>query len=225
MREAKKRKKRRLLRMIAILLVFYLIGVVIVGFININITNIYISGNYYLTDQQVIDAAEITDYPHLINNNPWSIKSRLKKYPYISDAKVTLKWPGQVYININERKRLFVNKRTNQLVLSNGIIVKSDNQVAPILINYVPTAKYKKLIAAMSGLERDILKRISDIVYQPNEVDDERFVLTMTDGNIVYINIIRFKKLNKYDNIKVELNNSRGILNLDYGTNFEVKNW
>lgn len=225
MREAKKKKKRRLLRLIAILLLFYLIGVIIVGCLNINITNIYIKGNYYLTDQQIIDTAEINDYPNLIKNNPWLIKKRLKKHPYISDANVRLKWLGQVYITVTERKRLFLNKRTNQLVLSGGIIQKNDQQVAPLLVNYVPNLKYKKLITAMSQLDRDILKRISDIVYQPNEVDDERFVLTMTDGNIVYINIIRFKKLNKYDSIKVELNNSRGVLNLDYGTNFEVKNW
>ena len=58
--------------------------------------------------------------------------------------------------------------------------------------------------------------------YDPNDVDDNRFLLTMSDGNYVYVNISTFYKLNKYVSIRESLPDKNGILYLDYGNNFEI---
>jgi hypothetical protein len=46
----------------------------------------------------------------------------------------------------------------------------------------------------------------------------------MNDGNLVYITVSKTDLLNKYLNIVKKLNNKKGILYLDSGNYFEIKN-
>ena len=45
----------------------------------------------------------------------------------------------------------------------------------------------------------------------------------MNDNNLVYININKMNNLNKYVDIVKKLNNKKGILYLDSGNYFEIK--
>lgn len=45
----------------------------------------------------------------------------------------------------------------------------------------------------------------------------------MNDGNEVYITLTKIKELNNYTKIKKQLGNKKGILYLDSGNYFEVK--
>ena len=65
--------------------------------------------------------------------------------------------------------------------------------------------------------------KISDIEYSPNNIDKERFILYMNDGNLVYITLTKFNKISYYDNIYSQLDNHKGILYLDNGNHFEIK--
>ena len=97
-----------------------------------------------------------------------------------------------------------------------------DKFMVPTLINYVPNIKYNELIDKMKNIENDVLIRISEIKYDPNEVDDSRFFLSMNDGNYVYINIGRFENINNYIDIIKKFDNKKGILYLDYGNSFTI---
>ena len=68
-----------------------------------------------------------------------------------------------------------------------------------------------------------ILLKISEIEYTPNEVDGERFTLTMNDGNLVYITLNKIEKINKYNSIYSNLNGKKGIIYLDFGDYIEIK--
>ena len=74
----------------------------------------------------------------------------------------------------------------------------------------------------MGNVEKDILKRISEIEYKPNEVDTKRFYLLMNDGNIVYLTLDDFLKINNYIETLKTLNGSKGILYWDSGNYFEL---
>ena len=74
----------------------------------------------------------------------------------------------------------------------------------------------------MAEVNRDILNRISEIKYDPNGVDEERFLLTMNDGNYVYLTLIHFKKINNYVDILKNFENQKGVLYLDSGEYFKV---
>ena len=72
----------------------------------------------------------------------------------------------------------------------------------------------------MSKLDINILTRMSEIQFYPNDVDDNRFLITMNDGNYVYINLANINNLNKYEEIYATLDeNEKGVLNLDSSSN------
>ena len=47
----------------------------------------------------------------------------------------------------------------------------------------------------------------------------------MNDGNYIYITLTKIKRLNKYNEIKEEMNGKKGIIYLDSGNYVEVKDW
>lgn len=214
----KKVKKKRKLKVGRILLAFFLLFLlifVIYNIFNFKITNIYISGNYYLSDQEIIEKANISNYPSVIK----SIKQikNLKNDIYISNVKVKVKKLTKVYIEITENKPLFYSVDMGQTVLLDGKTTK-EKFPTPTLLNYVVDSVYPTFVKEIGKLDKDILNRISEIKY----VDDSRFLLLMTDGNYVYINNKTFSKLNKYMEIIKNFPNKKGILYLDYGNNFEI---
>ena len=72
-------------------------------------------------------------------------------------------------------------------------------------------------------IDDSILLKISEIEYAPNDVDSERFILNMNDGNLVYINLNKIEKINKYNSIYSKLDGKKGIIYLDSGDYVEIK--
>ena len=74
----------------------------------------------------------------------------------------------------------------------------------------------------MSNINNNILSKISDIEYQPNDFDKDRFVLYMDDGNMVYLTLTKFKAINHYNEVLSQLEGHKGILYLDSGNHFKI---
>ena len=70
-------------------------------------------------------------------------------------------------------------------------------------------------------VNKDILKKMSEIKYDPDSIDEKRFLITMTDGNYVYLTINRFDAINNYILIIKNFENKKGILYLDAGNVFK----
>ena len=90
-------------------------------------------------------------------------------------------------------------------------------------MNYVPNTKYKSLIKQISKIDKDILGKVSEITYVPNEYDKDRFLLYIDDGNSVYLTLTKFKMLNYYNKVLTQLDGKKGILYLDSGNHFQIK--
>ena len=220
----KSKKKKRKVRYDRIIIFLGIIIFLVFSFtyvLNIKISNIYISGNEYLTDQQIIEIAGISDYPSTLQNLSLQIKERLKNDILIKDAKVVKKGFTQVYIEVEENRPLFYYEYNNKTILFDGK-ENSNKYNVPTVINYITDTYYDAFVTEMGKLDKQVLSRISEIQFYPNEVDDNRFLLTMNDGNYVYVNISTFNKLNKYITILESLPDKNGILYLDYGNNFEI---
>ncbi len=220
----KSKKKKRKIRYDRILIFLVIVIFIVISFtflFNLKISNIYILNNSFLTDQEIIEMAGISDYPETLKNLSVQIEDRLKNNIYIKEAKVYKKGLTKVYIDVVENKPLFYYESSKKTILTDGR--ETDEKfVVPTVINYITDNYYDAFINEMANIDENILKRISEIQFSPNDVDDNRFLLTMTDGNYVYVNISTFNKLNKYISIIEELPNKNGILYLDYGNNFEI---
>lgn len=220
----KKRKKKRRLKLKRIFILFVIlliIGLLIFLFFNQKINNIYIKGNNYLSEQEIIEYAQIDNYPRLINCSSYNIEKKLKKNKLIKEVKVYKKGIVNVYIEIEENRPLYFDSTENKTILLDKTKVNKIYNV-PTLINYIPDTKTKKFFKKIKEVEQEILIRISDIEYKPNDVDKNRLLLTMNDGNYVYITINNLPDINNYINIVKEFKNKKGILYLDSGEYFKI---
>lgn len=222
-KKIKKRTKLRILPIIIIVLVIvFIIGSVYL-FSLVPIKNIYIKGNNYLSDQTLIELANIEDYPSFLKTSSSSIIKKIKKNPYIKKVTVKKKLFASIYIEVEEKKVLFKKEEDNVLVLDDkSEVIGSDNYQVPMLINYIPDTKYDSFINGMNKITDDVISQISEIRYYPNEQDDDRFLLYMNDGNYVYLTLTKFKQINYYDDVLEKLDGKKGILYLDSGNHFKV---
>lgn len=223
MQKKKRRKRLRIGRLFLLLLIFAAISFACVKFVDIPIRNITISGNEILSDKEIIKQANLEDYPSYFSVFSFIIKRKLKENPYVDDARVS-KGLLNVKIKIVERKILYIKKDTNEKVTIDNKIKNDDKIVcAPYLTGEVPSSKQAGFIKAMNKLDKDIICQMSEIKYDPNDIDSDRYYVYMNDGNSVYLTVNKFQKLNKYNKILENVGKQNGTLYLDYGDYFEVK--
>ena len=217
----KKRRKLKTKNVLKFLLFVTIIVVIIIVILNLRITNIYISGNNTIKDIDIMRIASLEDYPSVLKNPNYSIRKRLEESDEIIEAKVSKKGT-KVYIEVKENRPLFYNGEKDVIVMLDKKELKG-NKTTPYLVNYVPDIIYEKFIKAMSKIDYDVLIRMSDIEYKPNNVDEERFYITMTDGNYVYLTINSFEKINNYIEMLKQFQNKKGTLYLDSGVYFKIE--
>lgn len=220
---AKKKKLRLKKKNLFLLFCFFTMILLILAFMmDIKINNVIVKGNILYEDYDIIKKAHLENYPSSLSNLSFNIKKVLEKDPYVKKAKVYKTSLTKVVIVVEENLPLFYYLPTKKTVLMDKTQT-DDNFPVPTVINYVPDKIYELLLEKISSADYDIIKRISEIKYDPNEVDDERFLFTMNDGNYIYITLEKIDKINKYLDIIKSFNNKKGILYLDSGEYFEVK--
>lgn len=224
-KKIKVRVKKRRLKIKKILVTILLLTIIILSYLYLKrlpIRNIYIIGNNILSDREIIKMSEIDNYPSFIDTSSRDIKTKLLRNNYIKEVKIIKKFWGKVYIYINENKILALYN--NRLLLESGEEVENIYNITtmPLLTNDITSIK-ERFVSKFSLVDNDILLKISEISYVPNEVDKERFALKMNDGNLVYVTLTKINKINKYNSIYSGLDGKKGIIYLDSGDYVEVK--
>lgn len=226
----KKIVKKKKLKFIPFLIVLFILGglfFVVYSFMDAKTINIIIQNTSYLNDDYILELSGVKDYPKFYTLNTKKIINTLKKSPYIKDAKIKREFYHVLVIDIVENKPLYLNYSDNTIVFEDGSKVSSSETVdlfrIPRLMNYVPDDKHKTFIKRLGEIDIDILGKIADIEYVPNEYDKDRFLLYMDDSNMVYLTLTRFDKINYYNDVVGQLEGHKGILYLDSGNHFEIK--
>ena len=147
MKQKKKKKMKKGFVFILILLSITIACLIIYyGFGN-KIRNIYIVGNERVSDQEIIELANLENYPNFYTTSSSKIRKKITQNPYIKNVEIK-KGFLSVYIYVNEYKLLFIRDDNKTIVLENKKEIKYSDEVIdiPILINYVPDTKYDVLI-------------------------------------------------------------------------------
>lgn len=226
---AKKIVKKRKLRVGRLLFVLMILGgLFLAGYIIVNlpIKNIIIKNTNYLNDDYILELADIKDYPSFILTRKKTITKKIEKSPYIVDVTVKKKFYNKIVIEVEENKPLFYSENEKKMVFSDKQSIDIEDYSiyrVPRLMNYVPDTKYDSFIKGMNNIDEEILGKISDIEYVPNDLDKDRFLLYMDDGNMVYLTLTKFKMINYYDDVLEQLEGRKGILYLDNGNHFQIK--
>lgn len=221
MKKKKKNKKKIILK---ILIIIIILGSLIFYFKNMKIKNIYVTGNNNLKDQEIIELAGINNYPNLFQTSSRKIEKKIKLNPLIDSVKVKKTFLGKITINIKEYNLLLKNEIDNTIYLDNGQKITNDINIIglPTLINDVDKDILNNFLKKLNTINKDILSKISEITYSPNEYDKDLFLFLMNDGNYVYITTTRLDNINKYENVLLELEGKKGIIYLDSGNHFEI---
>lgn len=220
-----KKKKLRLKGLLIVILFCYLLFSCGYYIYSSPVKNISIEGNTYLKDNYLIDYLGISN-KSLLKINSKSIKEKLLALNLISEVEVNKSFNNKLNIKIVEEKILFYNRNTKKVVLSNGNNIDNSKDYfgIPTLINYVPSDIYDNFVNGLKKIDKEILSLISEIEYSQSVVNDKvvdenRFVLRMNDGNLVYVNTINIEKINNYLNIYEVIasknDNIKGCLYLD----------
>lgn len=221
-RRVKKKRKLKVKNLLIVLLIFIVILLGVAFLTDVKLNNIIVKGNSLYSDWEIIEMAGLSDYPSSLKTLSSTVEKRLEENDYIKSVKVSRPSLTKIVINVEENLPLFYYLSENKTILTDETEV-TDNFPVPTVINYVPDNIYSDFLKSMSSIDYDIIKRISEIRYDPNEVDEGRFFLTMNDGNQVYLTLNKFTKLDDYLDIIKEFDNKKGILYLDSGEYFEVK--
>lgn len=222
-----KKRKLRVFRLFIMLLI--LVGLVFLVYLILTAPtkNIIVKGNKYLSDDDIIDLVSLRNYPGFFTKSSKGMQKKLEKSIYINKSSVNRKFYHTFVITVNENKPLFINNNNSKIVFSNKkeVNINKINKEfrIPRLINYVPDDKYKSFVNGMSLIKDDVLGKISDIEYQPNELDKDRFLVYMDDSNMVYLTLTKFKMINYYNDVLEQLEDKKGILYLDNGNHFQIK--
>ena len=223
---AKKVKKKIRIRILPIIIIIFILtllsgSVYLLSLIPIK--NIYISGNNYLKDQEIIELAKIENYPSFLKTRTKDMKKNIKKSPYVKSVTINKKILGIVEIQIEEYNILFRKEENNKIVLEDKEeLIDNEKYQVPILLNYIPDTKYDSFIKGMNQVTPSIKNQISEIRYYPNTQDEDRFLLYMNDGNYVYLTLTKFKQVNYYEDVLEKLDGKKGILYLDSGNHFKI---
>ncbi len=227
MKKNKKKKKLNIIKLLVFILIFYIIIYSIYSLFNMKIRNIVIKGNTYLKDYEIIEQANIKDYPPMLTLNKNKTINKLKELDLISDATIKKTFDFTLTIEVVEKK--IILEYDNNYYLSDGSKIKGSYLGTPTLVNYVPEGTLKKFLNEMGKLDYDIINSISEIEYSPtknsdgNITDEDIFIFKMNDGMIVYISTDKLDIMNKYQKIYASLGDKKGILHLDKGNYLEVQ--
>ena len=222
-KKVKKKIRIRILPIIIIIFIFTLLSGSVYLLSLIPIKNIYISGNNYLKDQEIIELAKIENYPSFLKTRTKDMKKNIKKSPYVKSVAIKKKILGIVEIQIEEYNILFRKEENNKIVLEDREeLIDNEKFQVPILLNYIPDTKYDSFIKGMNQVTPSIKNQISEIRYYPNTQDEDRFLLYMNDGNYVYLTLTKFKQINYYEDVLEKLDGKKGILYLDSGNHFKI---
>lgn len=222
----KKRVKRKFnplkfLSFIAFIIICYFLTVYL---LDIKTKNIVVLNNNYYNDEKIIETSGIENYPKFLSLNTNKIKKKLLKLDLIENVTIKKKWNFVLELTIKEKKILYLVRSENKYRLSDNKLYDLDDVLSvPTLINYIPESNEKKFVNAFKNIDNNIISMISEIEYSKTSYDSDRFLLYMNDGNMVYVTTTKLKSLNKYVDIVSKLENKKGILYLDSGNYFEIK--
>lgn len=224
-KEIKIKVKKRKLRIKRILICFLTVILIILTLYyasKLPIKNIYIIGNNIVSDKEIISLAGIANYPPFLTTSSSDIITKIKNNVYIKDAYVKKKLNNKIYIYVTEKKILCIYN--NNLMMEDGKEISNTKKITsyPMLSSDIADIR-ERFITKFNLVNNEILLKISEIEYTPNDVDKERFSLKMNDGNLVYITLNKIEKINKYNSIYSSLEGKKGIIYLDSGDYVEVK--
>ena len=218
----KKKKKRKLKKVFVVFLFILLLSGIVYLSSFIKVRGYYVLDNNYLDEETIMKTCGLNEDSSYFLTWTFLINKKCTNNSMIKKVRVDHTKTLEIRLHVEEYKVLF--KYENYAINEIGKKVDFSSEDAPVLVNKVENKDvYTNFIKKMNKVDNEILSIVSEIKYDPNDVDNERFLFYMNDGNMVYVTLSKITKINSYPSITKTLENRRGVLYLDYGNYFVPK--
>ena len=183
------------------------------------------TGNYYLSDQQIYQMAQVDMSSRLLFVSENTIQKRMMDNPMIEKVsvkkakdKLILKVQektiigyyekkGKIFLVCNDGRRIELDKKYVKSIvhipLLNGF---SKKQIDQICTEFKQYDQY---------LTRDVIEKIAEIVPYKISYDQNMLKLTMQDGNVVYSRMSDLMMMSRYEPMLEDLKGQSVCLVLD----------
>lgn len=216
---------RHRFKLIIAIIVLLLIGSIFIPIIPINTTSYnetnFVSSEQLKEDNPIKDNSKISLFDLVKVQMSMRNKTKL-------NLDVNYDWKNHnLSVVVNEEIPIARSGKTTYYRLKNKIHTSNDFPYqAPELIGF-DQKQTDQIVEQLGYLNYNVIKEISNITLQASNEEPNLVVLTMRDGNYVFINIDQISNKMPYYNQMVSVvktmkgPESRGIFHLDYGDYYE----
>ncbi|SEN28969.1 cell division protein FtsQ [Mesobacillus persicus] len=227
------RKKKANRRLTLMLLLFFIMILCIIYFQSplSKVQKISVSGNDSIATEIIQQSSGITDETNIWKINKEEAEARLESLPEVEHAKVSLRLPNTINIELEEFEKLAYLSKESEFfpVLSNGRVLENSLTQgipvhAPILFSFEEGDILDEVIASLKQLPEEIISTISEIHHSPSETDSYRIYLYMNNGFEVNASLRNFsEKMIHYPSIISQLDPmQKGVIDIEVGSYFKA---
>ncbi len=209
-------------------IIFGLIVLLVLYFISdySNIYHITVSGNYYLSQEDVISISGISEYDKYILTIPYFVENNLKKSPYIENCEVIKSDDRVIEIKVTEKKQVaytaigsleeivFIDGTTVQVNSNNSYLKRRLPEIEGFTSDQLNT-----ILRGFKSVENETINQISEIHRYSVSYDENMMEVIMKDGNICFVSWTGLNMLNNYYSIVSGLDTGNSCIYLDELTN------
>lgn len=182
-----------------------------------NVYHISVTGNVYLTDEDIIKIANISEDSKYLFVIPSLKENNLKNSSYIEDAKVEKLDNRIIKITVNEVKQVayLSEDGLNKILLEDGtkLLITKDNSYMttklPLIEGY-SNEQLETILRGFKSIDADTINEISEIHRYPFSYDENMMEVIMRDGNFCFVSWTGLEMLDKYYSILSGLDSSLG---------------
>ncbi len=213
MSQKKKRlKARRRKRFFLRLMMLAIVSLMVVGLIKLDQSDISriqvlkVSGNKLLSDEEILNYAQIKKGDRLLFNLPIFKNSKLKKHEFIDKATLNVYYrKGYVNIDVEETPAVaYRNELEPRIYFANGHFIELSTETShmieglPLLLGFTDEALSEKLLKALGKIDEGAYSGISEIHHIPKELDPYAMKFVMNEEYLVYISIETLPMMHSY---------------------------
>lgn len=229
LKQARRKKANR--RLIFYLSIFFILISIIVYLQSplSHIREIEVKGNNFLLSEEIVDISQLTTETNIWTIDQQGIVEALEGNEAIRSAQVDRKLPWTVEIVVQEYNHIGYVKDESSYhpVLHNGKVLSSIHKSTigdgPLLSSFTDEEYLSKMASQLDELPQNIYRLISEVTWQPTELNKNKILLYMNDGFIVDGTIRNFsEKMLAYPSIVSQLDpGEKGIIHIGVGSYFE----
>ncbi len=226
----KKKKVRKGVKITLFLIILMcILGSIYVFFTSnhFKVKDIVVSGNYLTSEEEILNSFNIDIDDNFYISYFYEIEGNVNKIETVSQTIVTRE-NGVINIDVIEKNILF--STPSLTVIEGGIVLNETYDIASIYFdNFEEYLNKEMFIQEMDRIHsnsKESFNHISQISYDPTDVNPDRLAIYMRDTNLMYINDYELSYyISNYFNILDKLYSEIGVkygeLHFDVGSEFK----